>query len=591
MGGLNPSIPLSIQQPRAAENPLDQYARVLAIKNEATQSQLQQQAQQSNAIALKTQQQQYEDQQTLRELAPKFSGKDKDGNGTYDLDGLASAAESRGVSPALTNQIRQQHYTQVEAAAKAGTAQLDLEQKHNQKRYQIIEGVKAIDDPGERETAYQQGLNSLATDGADVSHLPKNAPDNKALEAYESQLGMHNQILTDAASLAKTNEANATAAAKKWEKFPELGVMVNTETGEQRQVNGAQGAMTPGMMQSKYVNIQEKKKLGQPLSAEEQAYGPAYEKLEAIKPSIQNYFQQGGPLAPGNAPTPGGAPPAQAAPLTPEQTAAKAQTAPGGWVGPKGETLNNVPATIRGEVKQVLEYRRADPNITARGAVAQPINAWVATLDDKHDATTYGNRNKTLTDFEKDASTGELGAVNTALGHLGELHTAAQALQGGDLPILHSIAGKLGLATGDDAASTYQSILHRVGPEMTKAYLKSGGTEGERGANEADFDIGKGQKQILSNIAESAQLLNSKLASKKQAWETGFKPYREQDSFENRFLTPDAKKTLANLSAQAPTNRAAAGGGAAHVIAIGGKNYKYNGSGPTNDLKSYTAVP
>ena len=28
-----------------------------------------------------------------------------------------------------------------------------------------------------------------------------------------------------------------------------------------------------------------------------------------------------------------------------------------------------------------------------------------------------------------------------------------------------------------------------------------------------------------------------------------------------------------------------------HVIAIGGKNYRYNGNGPTNDLKSYTPVP
>lgn len=587
MSAINASIPLMVRPPAPSnENPLDQYARVLAIKNQATESQLQQQAQQSNAIALKTQQQQYQDQQTLRDLAPKFSSKDKNGNGTYDLEGLASAAEAKGVSPALTSQIRQQHYAHVEQAAKAGTAQLDLEQKHNQKRYQIIEGIKAIDDPNERETAYQQGLNSLATDGADVSHLPKNAPDNKALEAYESQLGMHNQILTDAKSLAETNEKNASAAEKKWQKFPELGVMVNTETNEQRQVNGAQGAMTPGMMEAKYVNVQQKKALGQPLSAEDVAFTKGYEKYQAIKPSIQNYFQQGGPLAPGNAPTPGGAPPAQAAALTPEQTAAKAQTAPGGFVGPKGETLDSVPRAIRGEVKQVLEYRRADPSITARGAVAQPINAWVSILDDKHDATTYGNRNKTLTDFEKDASTGELGAVNTALGHLGELHTAAQALQGGDLPILHSIAGKLGLATGDDAASTYQSILHRVGPEMTKAYLKSGGTEGERGANEADFDIGKGQKQILSNIAESAQLLNSKLASKKQAWENGFKPYRDQDSFENRFLTPDAKKTLANLSAQAPTNKAGAGGGQFSIKAPNGKIYSFKDQQSLDNFKA-----
>lgn len=586
MSVLNTAIPLMVQQQHPFENPLDQYARVLAIKNQATQSNLQQQAAESNAIALKQQQQQFQDQQTLRQLAPQFSGKDKDGNGTYDLEGLASAAEAKGVSPALTNQIRQQHYAHVEAAAKAGTAQLDLEQKHNQKRYQIIEGIKAIDDPQERETAYQQGLNSLATDGADVSHLPKNAPDNKALEAYESQLGMHSQILADAKALAETNEKNASAAEKEWQKFPELGVMVNIKTGEQRAVNGAQGMMTPGMMESKYVNIQQKKALGQPLSAEDAAFTKGYEKYQAIKPSIQNYFQQGGPLAPGNAPTPGGAAPPAGGALTPEQTAAKAATATGGWVGPKGETLESVPRAIRGEVQQVLEYRRPDPSITARGAVAQPINAWVSILDPHHnEGVTFAQRNKTLSDFQKDASGGELGATNTALGHLGELHTAAQALNNNDLPILHSLASKVGAAIGDDAATTYKNILHRVGPELTKAYLKGGGTEGERGANEGDFALSLGQKQILSNIAESAQLLNSKLASKKQAWETGYQPYREQDKFENRFLTPDAKKTLADLSAQAPTNKSATGGGFS-VKAPNGKTYTFKDQQSLDNFKA-----
>src|ERR1700679_3225284 len=157
MGALNASIPLMIRPPGQAENPLDQYARVLAIKNQATQSQLQQQAIQSNALAQKQQQQQYEDQQTLRQLAPQFSGKDKDGNGTFDLNGLATAAEARGVSPALTNQLRMQHYQNVEAVSKAGTAQLENEQKHNQAAYEVIEGVKGATDPNEREDAYRTG--------------------------------------------------------------------------------------------------------------------------------------------------------------------------------------------------------------------------------------------------------------------------------------------------------------------------------------------------------------------------------------------------------------------------------------------------
>ena len=368
---------------------------------------------------------------------------------------------------------------------------------------------------------------------------------------------MHGQILNDAKTLADTNEKNASAAEKEWQKFPELGVMVNTKTREQVPIASAQGMMTPGMMEAKYVNIQQKKSLGQPLSAEDTAFTKGYEKYQAIKPQIQNYFAQGGPFAPGNAPTPGGAPAAPAAALTPQQIAAKAQIAPGGFVGPKGETLNDVPAPIRGEVKQVLEYRRADPNITARGAVAQPINAWVATLDDKHDATTFGNRNKTLTDFEKDASSGQLGSIVTALGHMGELNTALELTSHQSLPMLHSLQSiPARPAIGDDAASTYKLIQGKVAPELASAYVKGGGSAGERGSDAEDFDLSKGYTQLKSNLAEATNLLNSKLASKKQAWETGFKPYRDQDQFENRFLTPAAKQTLTDLSSQAPTNKA-----------------------------------
>jgi hypothetical protein len=93
---------------------------------------------------------------------------------------------------------------------------------------------------------------------------------------------------------------------------------------------------------------------------------------------------------------------------------------------------------------------------------------------------------------------------------------------------------------------------------MTSAYVKGGGGEGERGANEGDFDLGKGQKQIISNIAESAMLLNSKLASARNNRNNTFRPAKASDQFDNRFFTPDAQSTLQTLSANAPTKQKAA---------------------------------
>lgn len=237
-------------------------------------------------------------------------------------------------------------------------------------------------------------------------------------------------------------------------------------------------------------------------------------------------------------------------------TPATPTNAPGGWVGNNGRTLNAVSPMLRDRVKAILEYRQPDPPQGARGPVPQALANLVAEFDPNHDATTYPTRNQAVKDFTKDASTGQIGAINTALGHSGDLYTAAKTLDGSNLPLLHSLQAKFGLVTGDDAASTYKMILHRLGPEMTSAYIKGGGTKEDRGANESDFDISLGQKQILSNIAESAQLLNSKLDSKRQAWNNSYKPYRDQDQFDNRFITPAAQQTLTALSSQAPTNKA-----------------------------------
>src|ERR1700722_7837643 len=128
-----------------------------------------------------------------------------------------------------------------------------------------------------------------------------------------------------------------------------------------------------------------------------------------------------------------------------------------------------------------------------------------------------------------------------------------------NLPLLHSLQAKFGLVKGDDATSTYQLIQNKVAPELASAYVKGGGSAGERGSDAADFDVSKGYTQIKSNIAEAANLLNSKLSSKRQDWDTSYRPTNPQDQFDNRFLTPAAREPLQSLSSQAPTNKAASG--------------------------------
>lgn len=554
--GLAPNIPLSVNPPAQPQGPLDMATKGLnvqalinAVQRQKTEQATAELQQQQEQVKTQLMQQNQQDLNAIREMAPKYAKKDANGNGTFDFDGLATEAQSRGVSPTLMNQMRTEHYKLVEAQAKAGSESLANEQAHNKASYEVMEGVRGINDPQERQTSWSTGLNRLKLLGMDTSHLPETAPDDKALSAYEVPLAMHGQQVADAKTLADTNKANAEAAEKDWQKFPELGVLYNTKTQETRQMAG--NVQTPAMLESKFLAIEQKKNLGQPLSAEENAFNKSYKTFKELVPAfgIANQINPGG-LGPTSGPTP----PAGA----PQRQLPNPKTVPGGWVSPNGKTLNDVPGPLRGEVQQVLDYRRGDPSITQRGMAGQLINQWVSELDPQHDATTFPVRQQAVKEFEKDANTGNIGAINTALGHSGELWQAAQTLDGSNLPLLHSLQAKFGLATGDDAASTYKLILHRVGPELASAYVKGGGSAGERGSDEADFDISKGQKQIMSNIAESVNLLNSKLDSKRQDWNTAYKPYRDADQFDNRFITPAAKQVLSTLSSQAPTNKGGA---------------------------------
>jgi len=298
--GLAPNIPLSgipTPQPQGpldmAQKGLNVQALINAVQRQKTEEATAQLQQQQEQIKTQQMQQQQQDLNTLRDLAPKYAKKDPaTGIGTFDLEGLANEAQSRGVNPSTINELRKQNYALIEQKAKAGTESLANETAHNKAMYEVYEGVKGINDPDERQTAWNTGKNRLQILGADVSHLPATAPDDKGLSQYEVPLAMNGQHLADAKTLAETNKANAEAAEKEWQKFPELGVMVNTKNGEQRSVAG--GPVTPpAMLESKWMAIQQKKNLGQPVSAEESAFSKSYQQYKEMVPQF-NFNLSGG---------------------------------------------------------------------------------------------------------------------------------------------------------------------------------------------------------------------------------------------------------------------------------------------------------
>ena len=126
---------------------------------------------------------------------------------------------------------------------------------------------------------------------------------------------------------------------------------------------------------------------------------------------------------------------------------------------------------------------------------------------------------------ENDATTGKIGtvsnALNTMMGHLTVLDQATAALKNNDIQLINKIANQFGVQTGATPAATFQAIVNRVGPEIVRAYVGTGGDTTERQKMENDFSPSMSPQQIKSNIRIAAQLALGKLKSNSSQYKRG----------------------------------------------------------------------
>lgn len=213
------SIPLpALSVATNQQSPLDAYAKILTLRQLQNQQVTQQQNQQLQAQELQKNQMQLQDIQTLRSLGPKYVLKDDQGNVKgFDFNGLANEATGAGVNPATIQDLQLKHADAVKAIAGADEATRDNELAKNKQGYEVLEGVRSITDPVQKQAAYQKGIQRLAKMGMDTSTFPQQVPDDNGLDSFEAGLGMHAQILADAKTRAETNQANQRANLDKME--------------------------------------------------------------------------------------------------------------------------------------------------------------------------------------------------------------------------------------------------------------------------------------------------------------------------------------------------------------------------------------
>lgn len=489
------------------------------------QVQQQQQAIQATGLENQQRQQAIKNQQAQTAAMQEWDGKDMNTLPGLMLKHGATADVVMSTKSSITKQLQEMENLSKDQLANQATV--------NDRLLGHIDAIKGVTDPTQRGTVAQQQAQQIIQAGLHKNLDPQSAqmvqataqgqmvPTDDQISIFEKGLTAHNAQIEQAAKAAETREKNAQAGK------------METENANLQKFGG----MSPAMAESRYLSVQTKLNQGMPVSPDDKAFSAGYEKNKTLVPAFNIKMQNSDG---GIGPTGGAA------------AAGGGSTGAGTGTGAPKDPAAQVPGMLKGSVQAVLDYRSPMPPQGRNNARNNAIRDWVNKIDPTYDETTFPARNKILTEYVKSAGNGPIGAINTALGHLGELNEAAKALDKNDVPLLHSIASKVGAAVGDDAATTYTSILHRVGPEMTSAYVQGGGGQAERGANEEDFAVSKGQKQILSNIGESAKLLRSKMSSLENNWNQTFRPANDNQKFENRFITPQAKATLNAVSAQAP---------------------------------------
>ena len=122
-----------------------------------------------------------------------------------------------------------------------------------------------------------------------IQQFPNPADLRAHIGLYEKSLMAQNTQFSQEQATREANVKAQEANAQDWKTFPTLGVALNTRTGESQTPAGQ--VLTPEMMQSKYVGIQQKQRLGQQLTPEEQAFSGAYEKNKTLVPQFNFNMQ------------------------------------------------------------------------------------------------------------------------------------------------------------------------------------------------------------------------------------------------------------------------------------------------------------
>lgn len=437
-----PALGIKTQQ----ETPLEQYGKVVSLRNLMQQQQLQRQAMQTNAIQQQHMQmqnqlqaQQLKDQQTTMGVLQKYNG---------DLD-KAIPELSQSVSAPTFMQLQKFRLDTRKTLSEIDEKELKVKQNQADQLAGLINQAQQMS-PDQ----YTQQWPQLAASAKAIRPDLQVDPNNPIPQQQLGQLGIG--VLTQKHYLDQESANRATAELRA--KLP--GEQANSQIKEAEAKSIASGGMTQQMADSKYRALQQKLAGGQAVTPDDQNFIKAYEKQRLLVPVASANIRMEG----------------------------------FGKIRQFPVYDNQTKQTIYMDSNEINDAKLREPG---RFTVPQYTPEQIG----QKSSTAY---------FTRGAGGKQLTAFNTAIAHLDTLDRLAGDLNNTNIQVANRAKQAWAKQTGNPAPANFEAAKNAMSGEVGAALKASGATDQEIAIVGATFSRAQSPAQLKGAINTYRELLKSK---------------------------------------------------------------------------------
>ncbi len=255
--------------------------------------------------------------------------------------------------------------------------------------------------------------------------------------------------------------------------------------------------------------------------------------------------------------------------------------------GPTGDAfLKTLPPAIATQVKSYAEGRQAFPSgMALRTPYFQQMLQAVGQYDPSFDATNFNGRNKARGDFTAGASAKQITALNTVVGHLGDLSEKAGALGNTSLPTYNGLKNWVSRELGSSAVTNFDTVKKGVTDELTRVWRGAGGSEADIKSWAENLSSAQSPEQLTGAFSTISGMLGARLDALENQKQQGLGRFGQ----DIQIVTPKSKATLARLQGTAPATAGA--GGQVVVTAPDGSTHPFATQTQADAFKKLAGIP